>query len=125
MIYNEQARFADLTGETLTAIEREGDERLTFRAGDKVWLMLHHQDCCENVEIEEIIGDLHALVDDGPVLLAEEASNNETDGDWGDSTTWTFYKLRTLNGDVTIRWKGTSNGYYSEAVDFEFVAPTT
>ena len=112
--------FANLIGETLTAIERDGDEKLTFRAGARAWVMHHWQDCCETVEIAEIIGDLDDLINDGPVLLAEEASE-EGGGNNYDSSTWTFYKLRTLNGDVTIRWLGTSNGYYSEGVDFEEV----
>jgi hypothetical protein len=54
-------------------------------------------------------------------ILAISSSTNPpgvTKG-YQDSFTWTFYRLATVKGYVTIRWYGESNGYYSESVSFE------
>jgi hypothetical protein len=117
-----------LIGQTLTNVERIrdrwGQDSIVFTRDDgKICTMLHTQDCCEDVRIEDICGDLQALVGT-PILMAEEAiSRNETPGgtkppddDFLWSYTWTFYKFATIKGYVTIRWYGTSNGYYSERV---------
>ena len=85
--------------------------------------MYHQQSCCESVYVEDIIGSLDDLVD-GQVVLVEERINSEEaeaklTSDYYGTETWTFYEIRTTKGDVTIRWYGSSNGYYSEDVTVE------
>jgi hypothetical protein len=108
--------FASLVGKTLIRIDgKPGDEVMTLYTADETFRMLHYQDCCEHVSIDDVAGDLVDLIG-SPILLAEEAS--QTCPDSSESGTWTFYKLATAKGHVTIRWLGESNGYYSERADF-------
>jgi hypothetical protein len=117
--------FSVLKGKTLTEI-RDLDNRLDFYTEDeKHYSMYHSQDCCESVYIESITGDLKDLIGT-PILVADESVNRDkhpedskksSDIFYDDSFTWTFYKLDTIKGGVTIRWYGSSNGYYSESVE--------
>jgi hypothetical protein len=121
------AKFEELEGVILKDIRgfKESSDELLFIAEDgRKWKMNHSQDCCESVNIEDICGDLKDIIG-SPILLAEESTSRENPPDakketteYQDSFTWTFYKLSTIKGSVTIRWYGESNGYYSESVDF-------
>ncbi len=117
----EQARFEDLKGKTLTRIDVDKtgyDHQIDFFTEDGLhYVMRHYQDCCESVTIEDICGELAHLLNE-PILLAEEVTKDEPDSEWGDIAMWTFYKLSTNRGSVTIRWHGSSNGYYSVGVSF-------
>jgi hypothetical protein len=115
--------FNELYGHTLSSVKRVGNEELIFTLdnGEK-YKLYHEQDCCEGVAIEDVCGELEDLVG-SPILIAEEVSSNENPPDLKpdtyysqDSFTWTFYKIGTMKGYVTIRWYGESNGYYSESV---------
>lgn len=113
--------FQNLKGRTLTSIEVSNDkQQITFtcESGD-VFYMCHQQYCCEYVRVEDINGDVKDLVG-VPILLAEETTNDSDNmgRDLYESFTWTFYRLATVKGYVTIRWLGESNGYYSESVSF-------
>ena len=88
----------------------------------------HDQACCECVAINDVCGDLADLLG-SPLLQAEETSSTDRPEDVSppeyepESQTWTFYKFATINGGVTIRWFGESNGYYSESVTMTEFAP--
>ena len=86
---------------------------------NEYYIMFHEQVCCESVNIEDICGELDWLVNT-PILLARESISEDVYNQDGHQT-WTFYELSTINGSVTIRWFGTSNGYYSESVDLYHV----
>jgi hypothetical protein len=122
------AEFSDLKGQVLVSIENKNDELIFTTNTGKKYKMFHYQDCCESVTIEDICGDLNDLIStdlDHPILTAEErTSDTALDGtpppEYRDvEEMWTFYELATIKGSVTIRWFGSSNGYYSVGVSFE------
>jgi hypothetical protein len=83
--------------------------------------MFHSQDCCESVQIEEVIGDTQDLIG-SPLVECEEVSNDDApEREFSESHTWTFYRFRTAKGCVVFRWLGESNGYYSEDVNVRVV----
>lgn len=117
-------KFEELLGKTLTEISVSKSKDEIFFHTDKeiTYRMFHYQDCCESVEIDDIVGNLDDLIG-VPIEMAEESSNSDIDNDnyGAESFTWTFYKLATVKGYVTIKWYGSSNGYYSEEVSFEIL----
>ena len=117
--HDDNVKFADLIGKTLSKIDNDSDEIVfTCEDGTK-YKQYHDQDCCESVSVEDIAGDLADLIG-SPILVADESSSDDSVKPEleSDSYTWTFYKLATVKGHVTIRWLGVSNGYYSESVSF-------
>lgn len=119
MGWDNHCAISELSGKTLTAIEQDNDAEIIFTVdnGEK-YRMFHEDDCCENVYIEDVCGDLSDLIGN-PLLQVEESSSSDNPKEYSESHTWTFYKFATIKGSVTIRWYGESNGYYSESVDFE------
>jgi hypothetical protein len=124
-MWGNEIEFSTLKGMTFTKIEGgKGDEEIIFHANDgRKFKLYHYQNCCESVSVEDVCGNIDDLVGH-PILLAEEFTNSdenppdaEIDTGRHASFTWTFYKLATVKGHVTIRWYGGSNGCYSESVD--------
>lgn len=129
--------FSILLGTTLESVDFE---RVTYRKKEKyietkqigaqvvrfttntgsVFEMCHYQDCCEDVQVEDVCGEVSDLIGT-PILLAECVTSKDVpEGSHleDDDNLWTFYKLATINGAVTIRWHGSSNGCYGIEVSF-------
>lgn len=117
--------FKGKTFKSIDVINKDTEIIFTENTGQK-YRMFHERDCCESVYLEDICGDIDDLIM-SPILMAEERMSNNThpetskmkDEKYLDSFTWTFYKLATMKGYVTLRWFGCSNGYYSEKVSLE------
>lgn len=120
-MWNEKS-IGELVGQTLSRVANNDDEIVFESVEGKMWRLYHSQDCCEQVYVEDVAGDLEDLVG-SEIIFAEEVDNEPepvvTRDYQPESETWTFYKLGTIKGSVTIRWYGSSNGYYSERVSFE------
>lgn len=83
-----------------------------------VFQMYHEQECCEGVYLENVDPKELKSILNSKIVLAEESSQIGEDN----NGTWTFYKIVTKKGFITLRWYGESNGYYSETVDFSCIA---
>lgn len=111
--------IGELVGQTLATCTSDGSEIVMETIEGRIYKLYHNQDCCEHVYIESIDGDLSDLVG-SPLVQADEISNDrELDQmiDSDESFTWTFYRLATIKGSVTVRFYGSSNGYYSESAE--------
>lgn len=115
-------RFLDLSeliGKTFTSVINNGEIVFSLEDG-KQFRLGHIQDCCEDVWLEDVVGDLSDL-ENTPILASESVDNNDNrlpeDVSIDDSYTWSYYNFRTIKGSVQVRFFGTSNGYYSETAD--------
>ena len=115
--------FESMKGQLIINIEGGvGDEEMIFTMQDgSQYILYYDHDCCASCEINDICGDLGDLLN-SPLVVAEVSCSQENpekhniNQESQDSFTWSFYKLDTVKGGVTIRWYGESNGYYSEVV---------
>ena len=118
--YNNRVDIAELIGKTISDLYVYDDEIQFFCTTGEVYKMYHEPDCCESVYIDDICGEIKEIVGE-TILEAYEVENHLKLGPlnkYDESYTWTFYRIRTMNNTIVIRWYGTSNGYYSESVDF-------
>jgi hypothetical protein len=99
-----------LIGKVFAKVTRTDDEILF----DDAFKLFHSQDCCEDVHITDICGDLSDL--EGATIV-ESSEEYQDDPNASESGTWSFYKIGSTKGSVTIRFHGSSNGYYGETAN--------
>jgi hypothetical protein len=119
----ENENFGSLLGKTIREIKvSDKNDAIYFTLENGDGYEMHHvQDCCEEVLIDDINGNLEDLIG-YPITMAQESTNSDQPkNSYDESCTWTFYKLATIKGFVDIKWYGASNGCYSEFVTFNKV----
>lgn len=87
---------------------------LVFQNDEVTFIFYHEFQCCEDVQINDVCGDLKDLIGK-PILLAEKRTE-DIEEEYA-LTKYTFYEFANINGNITVRWHGTSNGSYSVEVD--------
>lgn len=105
-----------MIGKVFSKVEQIRNQEIIFHLQDtneSKFVKFHHeQECCEDVYIESVSGNLSDL-ENTPILRAEEYTNL--------NDSHTFYKFSTIKGFVDIRWVGESNGQYSVEVNIEYI----
>jgi hypothetical protein len=130
LTWNDEVKPDALIGHTFNRVyrwENDPTDTISFRSDSATFHLYHYQECYECVSIEDICGDLSDL-ENSPIIRCEIRTNigeapqgyetHEFTGENDNSGTWTFIEIATNKGSVTIRFFGTSNGYYSETADF-------
>ena len=117
--WKSSANIADMVGKVFTSVTATGDTMVFENATDR-YVFFHAQDCCESVNINDIVGDLSDLENEVLVMADEVEGESPADFEAYESYTWTFYKFATRKGYVDVRWLGESNGYYSESVNLGY-----
>lgn len=109
----------------ISGLEEDSYEAVIKFENGATLTQLHHQDCCESVQIEQVDGNYKRHI--GAIFFGLEekvADLNDPDFPYDkdrsyDSATATFYTLTTSKGYLDWRWVGESNGYYSESVSMD------
>jgi uncharacterized protein (TIGR02996 family) len=124
----EATDLSDLVGKVLSAAKHEADRIVLTDSTGPEYVIYHRQDCCENVDIESVDGNIEDLLW-SPITVAEESAESVIEDGTGEektryeSATRTTHRIATAKGEVTVLWFGSSNGYYSEMPRFEQLGP--
>ena len=110
----------------IAGISPESDKVEIFFEDNYGMILEHDQDCCEHVSVDQVDNNVNRHIGAIFYELIEKVVTNEECPQWSTETyrdasmTATFYDLVTSKGRLSFRWKGESNGYYSESVDVKY-----
>ena len=111
-MYGDPIPFDSLQGSVLLSFEKL-DDRVSFITDKGKFTLISFESWCGNdcdVSLEDIDVDISRLFNEEIVLAEETIDSND------ENASYSFYKLRTNNDSVTLRFYGRSNGYYSESM---------
>lgn len=112
-------QFECLLGQTIKKVIEDG-YTVEFATTNSKYLMTHEQCSSEEVWLEDVTGDWDDVIG-CPITLAEEVSG-EFPLENSEDLEWTFYKLGTSKGSVTLRWGCYTDTYYSTDVSLLKIA---
>lgn len=122
----------DLIGKTFTVVALEdydNNKGVIFKSEDQTYMLVHLQWCCEDIWLEDMVGDLSDL-ENSEIIKAEkrkaiskeyneihkERVEKQQCNNSFEDICWTFYEIATNKGTVTLRFCG-PDAYYSTDVD--------
>ena len=132
MTYKKNKVFDAFAGATIARVSTDCRDMyddiealLALHATDgRVLLFVHYRDCCEAVQLTNW-DDADGAFLEGATFRGAEVRVTRRVKEWGDSCTSTFYEVLTSKGALTLSFQGSSNGYYSEAVDVVLLEPVS
>lgn len=126
MVVNTYTEFSGKTIQEIMGCKKHSDE-VTIKFTDGSCLKFYHQqDCCESVHLEDFDTEPEYLINTNIISIEERKYSDSENAveplnDWDESYTWTFYIIKTSKFTMWMRWYGTSNGWYSETVDIDYL----
>ena len=105
-----KVQIESILGKTIVEINKQYNKIEFICSDGGSFLMYHDQQCCEEVALDDVCGDLDDLLN-VPIL------NINCKSDDNSKPSYVFYTLATQKGYVDFRWSANINTYYSTYVD--------
>lgn len=115
VIYGNGAILEEIVGAKILGFVHGRGEYAALYTTKGIVYFRHEIDCCEHVVIDGIDGWTDAAIGETIVSASERIVEHGIFGD--EHLTSTFYTVESNSLDLSMKWQGSSNGFYSETVD--------